>query len=42
MLPKPRINETSKLYYMQKFTKEIVKVWQGMPTLPDGHPQLKW
>ena len=41
MLAKPRINPNSNAYFIQKFTKEIVRAWQALPTLPDEHSQLK-
>ena len=31
----PKLNSKSKLYFIQKFTKEIIRVWQEIPTVTD-------
>lgn len=36
MLQAPKLNHKSKLYFIQKFTKEIIKVWQECPSEPKG------
>ena len=38
MVPKntnPSLNHKSKLYFISKFTKEIIKVWQECPSEPN-------